>query len=277
MPLRINTNMPAISAQTNLFKIDMALSRTMKRLATGNRITQSSDDAAGLAISENLRAQIRGMRQAKRNANDGISMVQVAEGGLNQVSNMLIRLRELAIQSASDTIGDTEREMVDVEYQQVKQELQRTTESTEFNGTTLLNGAGGIIDIQIGIHNDPRLDRLSFDASKADASIEALGIVAETVITKQSAQASLGVIDAALLSVNGMRANFGAVQNRLTYVVDNISVAHENLSAANSRIRDTDYAEESAELAKQNILKQASVATLAQANNLNQLALKLIG
>jgi len=237
-----------------------ALARAMKRMATGNRITQAGDDAAGLAISENLRAQLRGMKQARRNANDGISMVQVAEGGLNQVSNMLIRLRELAVQSASDTIGDDEREMVDVEYQQIKQELQRITESTEFNGTTLLNGDGGILDIQIGIHNDPRLDRLSFDASKSDASIEALGIIAETVLTKQGAQ-----------------ANFGAVQNRLTHVVDNLSVAHENLSAANSRIRDTDYAEESAELAKQNILKQASVATLAQANNLNQLALKLIG
>ncbi len=277
MPIRINTNMPAISAQTNLFKTDMSLARAMKRLATGDRITQAGDDAAGLAISENLKAQIRGMKQARRNASDGISMVQVAEGGLNQVSNMLIRLRELAVQSASDTIGDSEREMVDVEYQQIKAELQRTTEATEFNGMTLLNGQGGVVDIQIGIHNDPRLDRLSFDASKTDASIEALGIVAETVITKQGAQASLGVIDAALLSVNGMRANFGAVQNRLTHVVDNLSVAHENLAAANSRIRDTDYAEVSAELAKQNILKQAGVATLAQANNLNQLALKLIG
>ncbi len=269
--------MPAISAQTNLFRVDTNLSRAMKRLATGDRITNSADDAAGLAISENLKAQIRGMKQARRNASDGISMVQVAEGGLNQVSNMLIRLRELAIQSASDTISDTEREMVDVEYQQVIQEIQRTTESTDFNGVTLLNGEGGVIDIQIGIHNDPRLDRMSFDASKADASVEALGIVAETVLTKESAQASLGVIDAALVSVNGMRANFGAVQNRLTHVVDNLAIAHENLSAANSRIRDTDYAEVSAELAKQNILKQASVATLAQANNLNQLALKLIG
>ncbi len=253
------------------------MSRAMARLASGQRINQSADDAAGLAISENLRAQIRGMRQAKRNANDGISLVQVAEGGLNNVSNMLIRLRELAIQSASDTISDTEREMVDIEYQQMKMEIQRVTESTEFNGTTLLNGEGGILDIQVGIHNEPLLDRISFDSSKADASVEALGITAENVLTKEDAQISLGVIDAALLSVNGMRANFGALQNRLTSVVNNITVAHENLAAANSRIRDTDYAEESAELAKQNILKQAGVATLSQANNLNQLALKLIG
>ena len=275
--LRINTNLAAINAQKNLFGIDIQLRKSMARLASGQRINSASDDAAGLAVSETLRAKVRGLKQAQRNANDGISMVQVAEGGLNTISNSLIRLRELAIQSASDTISDKERSMVDVEYQQLKAEVERVTSATEFNGTTLLNGDGGYLEVQVGVHNDPTLDRVGFDASQADASVEALGIVAENVLSKEAAQNSLGVIDSALVSINQMRARFGAVQNRLESVVNNIAIAHENLSAANSRIRDTDYAEESANMAKQMILKQAGVSMLAQANGLNQLALKLIG
>ncbi len=268
--------MPAISAQTGLWRTDQAIDRAMKRLGSGDRITQAGDDAAGLAISENLRAQIRGQKQARRNAQDGISMAQVAEGGLSQMTNMLIRLRELAIQAASDTIGDKERQLVDIEYQQIKQEMQRITESTEYNGTSLLVGEGAIMDIQIGIHNDPRIDRLSYDPAKTDASVEALGLTGINVLTKENAQTSLGVIDAAMTSVGGMRANYGALQNRLSSVIENLSVANENLQAANSRIRDTDYAEESAELARQNVIKQAQVAVLAQANQQPQYAMQLL-
>ena len=170
MGLRIATNVSALNAQKNLGMNQRAMNTSMARLSSGQRINQASDDAAGLAISENLKAQIRGMRQANRNANDGISLVQVAEGSLNEVSNMLIRLRELGVQAASDTIGNTERKFLDVEYQQLKSEMQRISEVTQFNGRDLLNGTGGVIDIQVGVNNDPFKDRISFNSSAANAS-----------------------------------------------------------------------------------------------------------
>ena len=237
MGLRIATNVAALNTQKNLMGNKLNLDRSLERLSSRNRINRAADDAAGLAISENLRAIIRGYRQADRNANDGISLVQVAEGSLTEVSNMLIRLRELAVQASSDTIGDTERKFVDVEYQQLKSEIQRITESTNFNGYDLLNGTGGVIDIQVGVHNNPFQDRISFNASAANASLEALGLTVESVATKESAQGSLDVVDNALTSVNAIRANFGALQNRLVSTSQNLKVADENISAANSRIR----------------------------------------
>ena len=276
MGLRIATNVPAMNAYKNLGNTNRGLAQSLERLSSGNRINKASDDAAGLAISENLRGLIRGYRQANRNANDGISLVQVAEGTLNEVSNMLIRLRELGTQGASDTIGDTERKFLDVEYQQLKSEIQRITDSTSFNGYDLLNGTGGIVDIQVGVHNNPFLDRISFNAGAANATLDSLGMIAETVATKESAQTSLAVIDSALTSVNAIRANFGALQNRLTSTSNNLLVAEENFSAANSRIRDADIAAESTELTRNNILMQAAVGMLAQANNAHQVALKLL-
>lgn len=277
MALTITTNVASLNAQRNLGSSGRALDQSLARLSSGYRINQAADDAAGLAISENLRGQIRGLGQANRNANDGISLVQVAEGGLNEVSNMLIRLRELGVQAASDTIGDTERKFLDVEYQQLKSEMQRIAEVTKFNGYDLLNGTGGIMDIQVGVHNDPFKDRISFNTGAANASLEALGMIAEGVATKEGAQTSLAVVDDAMVSVNAMRANFGAMQNRLQSTVNNLNIAHENLSAANSRIRDTDIAAESAEVTRNTILRQAGVSALAQANQSQQLALKLLG
>jgi flagellin len=276
MSLRIATNVASLNAQRNLVGTGLAMDRSLARLSSGFRINQAADDAAGLAISENLRGQIRGLKQANRNANDGISLVQIAEGGLNEISNMLIRLRELAVQAASDTIGDTERKFLDVEYQQLKSEIQRIAEVTEFNGRDLLNGTGGIFDIQVGIHNDAFKDRISFNAGAANASLDALGIASESLATKEMAQTSLAVVDDAMVSVNAMRANLGALQNRLQSTVNNLNIAHENLSAANSRIRDADIAEESAELTRNSILKQAGVSVLGQANNIQQMALKLL-
>jgi flagellin len=252
------------------------MERSLARLSSGYRINQAADDAAGLAISENLRGQIRGMKQASRNSEDGISLVQVAEGGLNEVSNMLIRLRELGVQAASDTVGDTERKFLDVEYQQLKSEIQRIAEVTQFNGRDLLNGTGGIIDIQVGTHNDPFKDRISFNASAANSSLESLGLTAEGLASKEQAQASLSVVDGAMISVNAMRANFGAMQNRLNSTIANLAVSHENLSAANSRIRDVDVANETANLSKAQILSQAGLAVLSQANQLPQAALTLL-
>lgn len=277
MGLRINTNVSALNAQKNLYMTNINQSRSMSRLASGQRINQAADDAAGLAISENLKGQIRGLRQANRNANDGISLVQIAEGSLNEVSNMLVRLRELGVQAASDTIGDTERKFLDVEYQQLKSEVQRVTEATSYNGYDLLNGTGGVIDIQVGVNNDPFKDRISFNSGAANATLEALGITAESVATKEGAQMSLQSVDNAMVSVNAIRANFGAMQNRLQSTSNNLLVYDENMSAANSRIRDADVAAESSELTRNNILMQAGVSVLGQANQMNQLALKLLG
>ena len=277
MPLRISTNVASLNAQKNLRGTSLGLDRSLARLSSGFRINQAADDAAGLAISENLKGQIRGLGQASRNAEDGVSLVQVAEGGLNEVSAMLIRLRELAIQASSDTIGDTERKFLDVEYQQLKSEIQRVAEVTKFNGRDLLNGTGGVIDIQVGVYNDPFKDRISFNASAANATIESLGIVAESLATKEQAQNSIEVVDNASVSVNAIRANFGAMQNRLQSTIANLSISHENLSAANSRIRDADVAAESAELTKNQILMQAGVSVLGQANQIQNVALKLLG
>ncbi len=277
MGLRISTNVASLNAQKNLRATNAGLDRSLARLSSGFRINQAADDAAGLAISENLRATIRGQKQASRNAEDGVSLVQVAEGGLNEISNMLIRLRELGVQASSDTIGETERKFLDVEYQQLKSEIQRISEVTTFNSRDLLNGTGGIIDIQVGTNNDPFKDRISFNSSAANASLESLALTAEGLATKEQAQQGLTVVDTAMTSVNAMRANFGAMQNRLSSTIANLSISHENLSAANSRIRDADIAEESAELTRNNILMQAGVSVLGQANQAQQVALKLLG
>jgi flagellin len=276
MGLRIATNVTALNAQRQMAITRSNLDKSLEKLASGSRINHAGDDAAGLAISENLRAQVRGMRQAKRNAQDGVSLIQVSEGGLNEISNMLIRLRELAIQSASDTIGDTERQFADREFQSLKQEMDRIANVTMFNGTPLLNGKAGIFEIQVGTHNNPILDRVVYNGERADASIDSLKLGGESVATKQGAQLSLSVIDDALVRVNSIRADLGAMQNRLQSTINNLAITDENLSAANSRIRDADMAEEVSEMTKQNILMQSGISVLSQANNTNSYALKLL-
>ncbi|MGE4107289.1 MAG: flagellin [Bacteriovoracia bacterium] len=276
MGLRIATNVTALNAQRQMANTRRMLDNTLEKLASGSRINHSGDDAAGLAISENLRAHIRGIRQAKRNGMDGISLIQVSEGGLNEISNMLVRLRELAIQGASDTIGDTERQFADREFQSLKQEIDRISNATSFNGTPLLNGKAGIFEIQVGIHNNPILDRIVYNGERADASLDALKMGGESIATKQGAQLTLAVIDDALIRVNSIRADLGAMQNRLQSTINNLAIYDENLSTANSRIRDTDVAEEVSELTKNNILMQAGISVLGQANNTNSSAMKLL-
>jgi flagellin len=229
-----------------------------------------------LAISEKLKGHIRGLRQARRNAEDGISLVQTAEGGLNEVSNIVIRLRELAVQAASDTVGDVERGFSDIEFQNLLEEIQRISDGSEFNGRKLLNGSGGMVEIQVGIHNDPTLDRIKYDSSDTDATLESLGITGETIANKQGAQATLAKLDDALTRINATRANLGALQNRLQSASNTLMITDENFSAANSRIRDVDVAAETADLAKNNILAQAGVSVLAQANQAPNAALKLL-
>jgi flagellin len=276
MGLRINTNVASLNAQRNLTGTKFGLDKSLERLSSGFRINRAGDDAAGLAISENLRAQVRGLKQASRNAQDGVSLIQVAEGGLNEISSIMIRLRELAVQAASDTIGPVERQFLNVEYDQLVSEVDRIADGTEFNGTQLLSGTGSVLDFQVGTRNDPNIDRLTFDSSKADANSAALGVNLTSVADKASAQNSLSAIDSAIVSVSAMRADFGAIQNRLQSTIGNIGVSVENLSAANSRIRDVDVAEETAEMTRNNILLQAGTSVLAQANQTSNTALSLL-
>lgn len=266
-----------MAAQNSLKKVTAKSENISAQLASGSRINKSADDAAGLAISEKLKANIRSKQQANRNANDGISMIQVAEGGLNETGNILIRLRELAVQSASDTVGDTERGFTDMEYQQLKQELGRISETTEFNGTSLLNGTGGQLDFQIGANNDDFQDRIQYDAGKINAGLSSLGIDGVSVASKEDAQSSLETLDGAINAVSGQRAELGALQNRLQSTSANLDTSIESMSAANSRIRDVDFAQATAENASNNILKQAGTSVLAQANSQGAGALRLIG
>lgn len=277
MGLRINTNVQSLKAQSALSRVEEGKANTLAKLASGSRINKAGDDAAGLAISEKLKAEIRGSQQANRNAGDGISMIQTAEGGLNETSNILIRLRELSVQAASDTIGEQERKFSDLEFQNLTQEIGRISASTQFNGKKLLNGEGDSLDFQIGIMNDAKNDRLSYRPQDSSAKPSDLGVDGLSVLTKGDAQGNLEKIDSAINNVNGNRASLGALQNRLQSTIANLETKTENLSAANSRIRDTDIALESAEMTKANILSAASTSVLAQANNSGSAALKLIG
>jgi len=278
MGLRINTNVPSLVAQRNLRTNRQVLDRTLERLSSGSRINHAGDDAAGLAISETLRAQIRGIGQAERNAQDGISLVQVAEGGLVEVSNILIRMRELGVQAASDTVGPRERKFLDNEFQQLSEEIERISNSIEFNGNPLLNGSGSAFEVQIGVKNNPLVDRIKlFDPYSSNVNLVSLGINLASVADKTSAQNSLAAIDQALNSVTSIRAGFGSMQNRLQSVITNLQVNRENMMSANSRIRDADLAEETSELTKSQILNQAGVSVLSQANSSIKSVLGLLG
>lgn len=277
MGFRINTNVTSQKAQRVLNDTNRKQSLTLNQLSSGSRITKAGDDAAGLAISEKLRANIVSFQQANRNANDGISLIQTAEGGMNEISNMLIRLRELAIQSASDTVGDTERSFSDLEFQNLKEEMTRISQVTEFNGKKLLNGEGEALDFQIGINNSPEENRITYDAGQVNTTLNNLGVDGLAIGDKESARSSLESIDLAQNTLSGQRAELGALQNRLQSTSNNILITSENLSEANSRIRDVDIAAASADNAKQSILQQSGTATLAQANNASQQALRLIG
>ncbi len=277
MGFRINTNVASLSAQRSVGKVNQELGDNYNKLSSGTRITKAADDAAGLAISEKLKANIRSSRQAERNANDGISMIQVAEGGLNETQSILTRLRELSIQAASDTIGDTEREFTNLEYQALLQEVQRISEVTQFNGTSLLNGEGDKLDFQIGIYNDDFQDRITYDAGQIDATVDSLGVDGLAVDSKEGAQSSLENLDSAISKLSGQRATLGALQNRLNSTTNNLQISQENLSAANSRIRDVDYAAATAEGAKLGILQSAGTSVLSQANLSGQNALRLLG
>lgn len=274
--MRISTNIAAVNAQRNLSGSQMNIQDSLAKLSSGSRINKAADDAAGLAISENLKAQIRSTRQANRNANDGISMVQTAEGGLNEIGNIIVRMRELGIQASSDTVSDVERGFVNKEVQQLKSEMQRIASVTTWGKTKLLDGTTPTFDFQVGIFNNESEDRISFDASQNVATLDSLGLSSADYSTKEGAQSALEFLDKAQENVNGMRSNLGALQNRLLSTVNNLGVFEENMSAANSRIRDTDMAYSSSELTRNSIMLQASTAALGQANQTANAALSLI-
>lgn len=277
MGLRINTNMAAMATNRALSNSTDGLKKIYQRLSSGQRITQAGDDAAGLSISENLRAQIRSLGQAERNAQDGISFAQVAEGGMTEISNIMIRMRELAIQGASDTVGDKERGFLHQEASSLLAEVDRIAGSTNFNGTPLLNGQApkGRLEFQVGTSAKEE-DRIYFDTNENDVRADSLGVNGVSMESIDGARDSLDKIDGGLNKVLAARARLGAVQNKMQSTINNVSITKENLSQARSRIADADIATETSELTRSNILQSAGIAVLAQANSAPMQALKLL-
>jgi len=276
MGLRISTNIPSLQSQTSLTKVTRETADSSAKLSSGKRILKAADDAAGLAISEKLNAEIRSSKQANRNANDGLSLVQVAEGGLTESSNILIRMRELGMQAASDSLSDSDRSKSNIEYNQLKDELERISQTTEFNGRKLLNGSGSQLDFHVGVGDHSSDDQISYNSQSINSGVQSLGVSSLSLHSKLSAQEGLASIDSAINKVSSHKATLGSIQNRLITSSNNLSVYHENMSAANNRIRDLDYAEESATQARNSILGDANTAVMAQANTSGQIALKLV-
>ena len=278
MAMSIRTNVASLNAQKNLYQTQTALDSSLSRLSSGYRITKAGDDAAGLGISTKLESQIRSYGQAVRNANDGLSVIQSTEAALNEQANILTRMRELAMQSASDGIGNTERTYIQTETKSLTDELERISQVTEYNGTKLLDGSNATLDFQVGINNSSTgFDRISFSTLNATTASAGLNVTGLSLASKASAQAALATIDTALTNVSTNRATLGAAGNRFSSAISSIQSFSESLSAANSRIKDVDVAEETSRMARSQILAQAGVSVLAQANQMPQLALKLLG
>ncbi len=292
MGLRIRTNVSSLISQRHTQNNANEMNRSLERLASGYRINRSSDDAAGLAVSEGLRAKVRGLNQAKRNASDAVSMVQIAEGSLNEVGNILIRLRELTVQSSSDTIGDVERGYLNREYTQLVDEIDRISNTTEFNSQKIFDpNQKDRLVIQVGINNsEPEANADTISLSLAglktfNSELLGLGKGAEIgpiesdgsdAIPREEISDKLGTIDNALNRVNGERATLGSIQSRLDTAVSNLSVQTENMSTAKSRIRDVDFAEETSSLMQAKVLQQSSISVLSQANAMPEMALQLL-
>lgn len=275
MGLRINTNVASIGAQRVLGKQQARMEHAEIALASGSRIVKAADDAAGLAISENIRGQMGGIKMARNNSYNAQSLIQVSEGGLNEINNILIRLRELGVQAASDTVSDVEREFLDQEAQQLRAESDRIAKSTRFGNKALLDGSGEEFEYHVGPFADEDENVIRYQVS-ADATASTLGIDGVSVADKGGARDTLQSVDDALVKIGKMRADFGAVQSRLQMTTSNLDIQYENLSAAKSRISDADIAYESAEMASSQILQSASVSVLAQANQNGAAALKLL-
>ncbi|MEZ4365262.1 MAG: flagellin [Kofleriaceae bacterium] len=279
MSLSLLTNVTSLNAQRNLAKTQTALASSISKLSSGMRINLAADDAAGLGISENLKADIRSLAQAQRNANDGISLTQVAEGAMDEMTGIVTRMRELGVQSANQTLGSTERSYIQTEFNQLRAEINRISAVTEYNGQKLIDGSASAgLSFQIGMHNSAN-DRLSMSVTRLTTSTlgsTSLHVASATLSTVTGARNALGVFDQAITQLSTARSKLGAVQNRMQVTISNLSVAHENLSAANSRIRDVDVASETSALTRSQVLSQAGLAVLSQANQLPSSALSLL-
>ena len=275
MTLSISTNVQSLHANRELAENTRAHSRTLQRLSSGDRITNSGDDAASLSISEKLKGSIRSYQMAQRNSQDGVSIVQTAEGGMQEAQNMLIRLRELSVQAASDTLGDDERSYVNAEFQHLKDEIKHIANNTVYDGQHLLNGSGATRDFQIGIDHDSA-STLSFRAETANILPSTLGIVNSDISTKVGARDGLAVIDAAISKVSGNRATLGGIQSQLTSHLHNIDTHKTNLTESNSRMRDTDVATDSTKEVSERIRQEAGTAVLAQTNDMPKAVVRLL-
>lgn len=279
MGMQIATNVAAINAQRNLSMTSLKMGKVLEKLSSGYRINRAADDAAGLGISENLKADLRSLSQASRNANDGVSMSQVAEGSMNEMQGIVTRMRELSVQSANQTLGTTERGYIQTEFGQLRNEINRISAVTEFNGQKLVDGSASAgLSFQVGMQNTAN-DRISMSITKLTTSTlgsTSLHIASASLSTATNARNALGAFDKAIEQLSTARAKVGAVQNRMQVTISNLAVAHENLSAANSRIRDVDVASETSQLTKAQILSQAGLAVLSQANQLPNSALSLL-
>jgi flagellin len=273
MALGLQTNVPSIEVQKNMYRTQSALTKSFNKISSGFRINSAADDAAGLAISESMKAQIRSYVVAERNANDAVSMAQTAEGALGEMHDVLGRMRELAMQAANGTMSTVDRTNIQAEFSALSDELGRIQDGTNFNAVPLLAQTATTVTFQVGLNNDPN-DQLTISFGGLD--ITELRASTVTGGTPDAALTALGVIDTAVQSISTQRSSLGAAMNRLDVVTHNIQTMRLNLSAANSRIRDTDVAEEMAQLSKNQILCQAGVSVLAQANQLPQLALNLL-
>ena len=272
-PLAINTNAGSLSAQRNLTSTSRSMQQSISRLSSGLRIQSAADNAAGMAVSENMRAQQGGYRQAMRNANDGVAVLQTAESGYQNISDLLIRMRELAVQSASDSISNTERGYLDTEFSDLSDEINRVAAVVEYNGIGLLDGSAGTAIFQVGTRNSAD-DRIMVDLQTQTAT--ALGINAEDIATQVAAQSAIDLIDSAMGLLNTDRATLGSTINTLNSAVDHLASTIENYGNSLSQIRDADMAEESAEFSKNQVMQQAGVAMLSQANAQPNLVLRLL-
>lgn len=266
--MRVNTNVVAINSRAKLDNNIRDVDKQSRSLATGDRIYRAANDPSGLIISESMKSRIRSFGQAKRNANDSISLIQVAEGSLSSVQGMAARMKELAMQSATDTIGADQRAMVDSEFQQMKREIKRIISGTQFNGQKILDRNAGLYEFQVGINSNGEGQRVSYDMSKVLSSAEKVSLGSASVRTKAGAFASLNEVDDMLEEVSGARAFLGATQSRMQSTIQNLSISSENTSAANSRIRDTDVADATAKKAISSLKTDASTGFLAHANTL---------
>ncbi len=279
MALVVNTNVASLNAQRNLTRSQGTLNQSMERLSSGLRINSAKDDAAGLGISDRMTSQIRGLNQAARNANDAISLSQTAEGALAETTNMLQRMRELAVQSANDTNSVADRASLDAEYQALATEIDRIATATTFNNTPILDGTAGLITYQVGA-NSGADQVITIDLTSTNATIASIftasGGTAGDVSDQANSNTAIGAIDGAIQAIDTIRGGLGAIQSRLESTISNLMNVAENLSASRSRILDADIALETAEMTKANILQQAGVSVLSQANQAPSLALNLL-